>query len=141
MISAEVRAVRRTRVSRVLVVGLVRRAMASRKKPDPAALRTISFLTGKTPIEEAEDLAREELPDQRDDGARDLVAEGEDAAIRWLGLDAFHEGDDVRIAIAPNGTAVLMLVSTTKPLGVPYGVSTLKLSRQQWSKLRKLCRE
>ena len=116
--------------------------MASRKKPDPAVLRTISLLTGKTPLEEAEDLVREESTETRDPGPRDIVAEGEEAAIRWLGMDVFHEGDDVRVAVNPkNGTAVLMLVSTTKPLGVPYGVSTHKLSRAQWNKLKRLARE
>ena len=114
----------------------------SRKKPDPAALRTISFLTGLTPIEEAEALVRDVATEERPDGPRDLIAEGEDAAIRWLGLDVFHQGDDVRVAEHPtNGSAVLMLISTTKPLGVPYGVSTHKLSRAQWTKLKRLARD
>lgn len=115
--------------------------MASRKKPDPAALRTIGIFTGKTPIEEAEALVREEAGNERQAGPRDVVAEAEDCAIRWLGLDVFHHGDDVRVAVHPEGHAVLLLVSTGGRLGAPYGTTTIKMSRAQWAKLKRLARE
>ena len=70
--------------------------MASRKK-DPAALRTIGLFTGKTVMEEAAALAEEEAPEQREAGPRDIESEAEECAIRWLGLDAFHEGDDIKV--------------------------------------------
>ncbi len=116
----------------------------ARRKPDPAVLRTVSMFTGKTPLEEAEDFAREEDDTERPDTPRDMVTEAEDCSIRWLGLDVFHEGDDVRVAVHAKGHAVIMLVRTV-PSGVPggsaYGTTTFKLSRAQWTKLKKLVRE
>ncbi len=113
--------------------------MASRKKPDPAVLRTIDIFTGRTPLETAEDMAREEASSQRLEGPRDLIHEAEDCAIRWLGLDAFHEGDDIKVAVHPAGHAVIVLVSTRG--NAPYGTSTIKLSRAQWKKLVGLIRD
>lgn len=112
---------------------------ARRRKPEPAELRTIGLFSGKTAVEEAEDLARDEAPQARAP-AGDMVEEDEKAAVRWLGLDTFHEGDDVRVAIHKGGHAVLMLVRTTKD-GTVYGTSIHKLSRQQWAKLKQIARE
>lgn len=116
--------------------------MAGRKKKDPASLRTIGLFTGKTPLEEAESLAYEvdELEEAREGGPRDIVRESEDCAVRWLGLDAFAVGDDVKVAVHPKGHAVMMLVSTVKS-GAAYGTSTIKLSRAQWSKLKTIVKE
>lgn len=87
-------------------------------------------------MEEAEDLARDEEQEARPSGPRDIVQEAEDGAIRWLGLDAFHEGDDVRLAMHPKGHGVLVFISTRR--GEPYGTTTLKVSRQQIDKLKKI---
>jgi len=110
-----------------------------KKKKDPAALRTISFLTGKTPLEEAEEALLEEQPIERIGHPLDMVPSAERTAIRWLGLDIFHEGDDVKIAEHPtNGSAVLILVRASVA-GTPYSTATIKLSAQQYAKLRQLC--
>lgn len=121
--------------------------MASRKK-DPAALRTLSIFTRRTPLEEVAD----ELEADADDLAESVAAgraaknplameeHAEDAAIRWLGLDVFHEGDDIKVAVHPKGHAVLVLVRKTV-VGSPYSTATIKLSRAQWSKLKQLARE
>lgn len=115
--------------------------MASRKKaPDFAVVRTIGLFTGKTAIEEANDVLAEEAPAERTGDPTDMVSHGEEAAVRWLGLDAFHEGDDVRVAVHKAGHAVLMLVKTTTA-GVAYGTSLHKLSRAQWSKLKQLVKQ
>ena len=123
--------------------------MAARKrKQDPAALRTISLFSGKTVLEEAvqtleddaADLAETEAREQRTGHPFEMVHEAEKTAVRWLGLDAFHEGDDVKVAVHPQGHAVLILVRTYGPLGGPYGTVSVKLSRAQWSKLRELSR-
>lgn len=113
--------------------------MASRKK-DPAALRTVDMFTGMTKLEEAESALKEEAPELRESGPRDFVAEAEECAVRWLGLDAFHEGDDVKVAIHPAGHAVIVLVHTARD-GSVRSASTHKLSRQQWAKLRILARQ
>lgn len=116
--------------------------MASRKK-DPAALRTIGLFTGKTQLEEAEGLLdeEEEQEGQGHQQPRDIVAEAEQAAPRWLGLDVFHEGDDVKV-FTRNGRAIIVLVDTSKSKdGGAYATRSFGLSRSQWSKLRALVRE
>jgi hypothetical protein len=111
-----------------------------KKKIEPAVLRTIGlFNGGKAMLEEAEDLAADEVDAERLDGPRDLVAEAEEGAIRWLGLDAFHTGDDVKVATHKAGHAVLVLIDTTKS-GEAYATRTFKLSKAQWSKLKTLAR-
>ncbi len=113
-----------------------------RKKVDPAVLRTVDMFTGKTTLEAAEHMALED--EDRTERIGDplaLVERAEHAAVRWLGLDVFHEGDDVKVAVHKNGHAVMVLVSTSGAQGKPYGTTTLKLSRHQWSKLRRLARE
>lgn len=123
--------------------------MAARKrKQDPAALRTISLFSGKTVLEEAEallevdaaDLAETEERAQRTGHPFEMVHCAEETAIRWLGLDVFHEGDDVKVAVHPKGHAVLVLVRTSGPSGNPYGTASVKLSKAQWDKLRMLAR-
>ncbi len=118
--------------------------MAARKKPN-AASRTIDLFTKKTPLEEIEDQVREEAAATREpsknatpEDPTGMVGDAEDAAIRWLGLDAFHEGDDIKVALHPAGHAVLVLVHTTDT-GTPRATVTLKLSRTQWQKLRSIC--
>lgn len=115
--------------------------MASRKKPDPAALRTLGLFTGKTPTEEAETLLYEpEEPEARSSSdPRAMVEKQEEVAITWLGLDAFHEGDDVRVAVHPQGHAVLMFVRAD--VNGPFHTATFKLSKAQWGKLRRLAAE
>ena len=111
-----------------------------KKKIDPAILRTMDLFSGKTILEEAEAIAHEEHEaTARQAGPRDIVEEAEECAVRWLGLDAFHEGDDIKIAVHDKGHAVMVLVSAT-PHG-PYGTNTIKLSRGQWRKLRSLVLE
>ncbi len=112
--------------------------MASRKK-DPAALRTISLFSGKTTLEEAEHELVEEAPEQRSNNPLVMVERSEETAIRWLGLDVFHEGDDVKVAVHPKGHAVLLIVRTDK--GGPFHTASIKLSKVQWSKLKALARE
>jgi len=121
--------------------------LASRKK-DPAVLRTLSLFSGKTPLEEAQalvevdaaDLAETEERAKRTGHPFEMVHEAEKTAVRWLGLDAFHEGDDVKVAEHRDGHAVLVLVRTGGPAGAPYGAVNIKLSKAQWSKLKRLAR-
>lgn len=121
--------------------------MGARKK-DPAALRTLSLFSGKTPLEEAQslievdaaDLAETEARAQRTGHPFEMVHEAEKTAVRWLGLDAFHEGDDIKVLEHRDGHAVLVIVRTTGSAGAPYGVVNIKLSKAQWSKLRRLAR-
>lgn len=113
--------------------------MVSRKKAH-AELRTLGLFTGKTVLEEAEDALREEEAEQKTGDPTAMVEAAESAAIRWLGMDAFHEGDDVKVAVHPAGHAVLILVRTA-PKGAPYSTVTLKLSRAQWAKLKGLARD
>ncbi len=116
--------------------------MASRKKPDAATINTIDMFSGKTMLEEKKALDyEEEERDERSDEPRNIVDESEECAIRWLGLDAFHEGDDVQVAVHPSGHAVMMLVRTTPQLGIPYATMTVKFSRAQWAKLKRIVRE
>ena len=117
--------------------------MASRKKPDLATLKTVDMFTGKTMLEEKTALAYEqEERESRSDEPRNIVEESEDCAIRWLGLDAFHEhGDDVKVAVHPSGYAVMCLVRTTPQFGIPYATLTIKLSRAQWAKMKRIVRE
>lgn len=116
--------------------------MAARKKP-AAELRTIGLFTGRTTLEEAQLMAEEEAASeltQRTHEPRDLVKEAEDCAVRWLGMDAFASGDDVKIAVHPKGHAVMVLVATTKD-GSVRGTSTIKLSATQWKKLKACVKE
>jgi hypothetical protein len=110
-----------------------------RKKADPAALRTLGLFTGKTVLEEAETILEEEAKVSKTGDPRDMVNAAEETAMRWLGLDAFHEGDDIKLAVHAKGHAVLVLVNTSR--GQPYGTITLKLTKTQWSKLKQLARE
>ncbi len=114
-------------------------SLASRKK-DPAALRTLGLFSKQTPLEEASALLADEVQEVRVAGPRDIVAEAEECAVRWLGLDAFHEGDDIKVAVHKGGHAVMVLVSATGK-GAIYGTSTIKLSRTQWSKLKAIANE
>ena len=118
--------------------------MASRKKSD-ADLRTVDMFSGRTKLEELaekEEKASASLEEEeRTEKAIDLRTQterAEDCAIRWLGLDAFHEGDDIKVAVDAAGHAVIVLVATYGPEKVPYGTSTFKLSRDQWEKLKTL---
>jgi hypothetical protein len=113
-----------------------------RSPKDPAALRTLSLFSGKTALEEAElELQGAELlPSEEKTGdPLAMVERQERTAITWLGLDAFHEGDDIRVAVHEKGHAVLMLVRANA--GGPYHTATFKLSRHQWDKLKSLARE
>lgn len=112
--------------------------MATKRKAK-AEDRTIDLFTGKT-VAEALEAEALEAAETRSSAPRDVVLEAEDGAIRWLGLDVFHRGDDVKVAVHKKGHAVLILVSTTRD-GVPYGTATLKLSKQQWDKLRSICNQ
>lgn len=123
--------------------------MASRKKQDPAVLRTVSLFSGKTPLEEAVmllevdavDLSETEARAQRTGHPFEMVHEAEKTAVRWLGLDAFHEGDDVKVAVHAQGHAVIIFVNTSGPKGAPYGTSSFKMSKAQWAKLKQLARQ
>lgn len=114
------------------------------KKPTSAALRTIDLFSRKTKIEEVEDQLREEEIQEEERTARAysdptaMAEHAEETAIRWLGLDSFHEGDDVKVAVHPAGHAVLILVHTCGPNKAAYATQTLKLSRDQWKKLKSL---
>lgn len=105
------------------------------RKKSHAIERTISLFSGKTRQEEVEDMVREEETETRSSEARDIVAEAERGNVRWLGLDAFHEGDDIRIAISKSGAAIVMLVDTTRA-GVAYATRSFRLSRKQVQKLK-----
>jgi hypothetical protein len=94
------------------------------------------MFTGRTALEQVSDELQESAPQERDSSPRDLVAEGEDCAVRWLGMDVFHEGDDIKVAVHKAGHAVLVLVS--EHMGAPCSVRTIKLSKDQWKKLREI---
>ncbi len=118
--------------------------MASKKKV-PADLRTIDMFSGRTKLDEIKEKeqAAEEVIEEEERTAtvaddRTLGERAEDTAIRWLGLDAFHEGDDIKISVHPEGHAVVVLASTFGPKKAIYGTSTFKLSRDQWCKLVEL---
>jgi hypothetical protein len=121
--------------------------MASRKR-DAAAARTLSLFTRLTPLEEAAaeleggaaDLADAEARERRTGHPFEMVHEAEKTAVRWLGLDVFHEGDDVKVAVHRDGHAVLVLVRTTGAANAPYGTVNVKLSKAQWSKLRNIAK-
>src|SRR5271154_3988790 len=109
------------------------RSIPPMRKKDPAALRTIGLFSGKTPLEEASAML-EEAEDAKDARLapqhRDLGDEANEMAVKWLGLDMFAEGDDVRVAVHAKGHAVIVLVDksgNTKSFG---------LSKTQWAKLR-----
>ena len=114
--------------------------MAARKK-SPAALRKLSLFSGKTVLEEAEQQLHEETEQiARDKNPLAIVEHAEETAIRWLGLDAFHTGDDVKLALHADGHGVLILIRTTRE-GAVYNSSTVKLSKGQVTKLFALARE
>lgn len=115
--------------------------MVSRKKKDPAQLRTLGLFTGKTPLGEAELELEEIAPEERTGDPRDMVNTAEETAVRWLGLDAFNEGDDVKVAVHPKGHAVLVFVRSGGPNGAPFHTATFKMSAKMWSKLKQLARE
>lgn len=111
--------------------------MASRKKA-PADMRTIDIFTGKTKLEEVEDMLVEEdeFAKPANDAPKDRsdpTFEQEETAIRWLGLDGFNVGDDCRVALNGKG-AVLMLIDAA-PDGSVRAQREQKLSRKQWTKL------
>ena len=109
------------------------------RKKDSATARTLSLFSGKTVLEEAEVELGDVAPDERTGHPLEMVKTAEDTAIRWLGLDVFHDGDDIKVAVHPNGTAVLVIVRTNA--SGPYGTATIKLSRVQWAKLRAIVTE
>ena len=112
----------------------------TRKKRDPAQLRTLGLFSGMTPLEEAERELHEEAGDVRSDEPRDLSADAESTAIRWLGSDVFHEGDDIKVAVHRMGHAVVVLVYADVNGGARSTVQ-LKLSKAQWTKLKRLALE
>lgn len=114
--------------------------MASRRKKSPAELRTVGLFTGLTPIEEAE----RELAEERETTGRYTPRDYDstkhtmiDVAIRWLGMDAFEDGDDVLLAIGPKGDGVLMAITAAKG-GYPGRQVHVRLSRKQLRKLKTL---
>jgi hypothetical protein len=115
--------------------------MVSRKKA-PADMRTVDLFTGKTKLEEVEDMLAEEAAN---DAPKERLAgnerfEQEETAIRWLGLDAFDTaGDDCRVALGKSG-AVLMLIDSA-PDGNVRAMREFKLSTKQWKKLCSLTKE
>ena len=115
--------------------------MAKRKKVAPAELRTIGLFSGLTPLEEAANVATADeakLPpaDRSYAGTRDALVS---SAIRWLGLDLFaDDGDDVTLAVHPQGHAVLNVTHGGK--GCPGRTTQVKLSPQHVKKLRELFR-
>ena len=123
--------------------------VARTKKKDPAALRTLSLFSGKTVLEEAADqlveearvIEQEERAERAFKDPTAMAEHAEETAVRWLGLDAFHEGDDVKVAVHKGGHAVLVFVRTTGPENVACSTATFKLSKQQWAKLKSLCKE
>ncbi len=118
-----------------------RRDGGPRRRLDPAVLRTRDLFTGRTALEEAEAEARDMAPEIRADVPRNLVTEAEDCAVRWLGMDVFHEGDDIKVAVHHAGHAVMVLVDTHPPGGAPCSTRTIKLSRAQWAKLKTIVGE
>jgi hypothetical protein len=119
----------------------------TKKVKDPAVLRTIDMFSGKTVIEEAEAKLEAEVIEQEEATARAysdptaMAEHAEETAIRWLGLDAFHEGDDVKVAEHKAGHAVIVFVNTSGPNKAAHSTATFKLTRQQWSKLKQIVRE
>ena len=81
----------------------------------------------------------ESIDEEATGDARAMVEREEDAAIRWLGMDMFHEGDDVRLALHPKGHGVLMIVRVMN--GAPYSTANIKLSRVQVQKLAQFMKE
>lgn len=119
--------------------------MASRKKPDPAALRTLGLFTGLTPLEEAEQMAREEgaIADKYQGEPRyagDMIPSSLESAARWLGEGQQERGDDIRVIESGSGHAVLVLIRGDAPVH-PYSTVNLRLSRRQWAKLKRIVDE
>jgi hypothetical protein len=105
-----------------------------------ADLRTPDMFTGKTKLEEVEDMVHEEQASQIRRGDPTAIADNaRKSAVRWLGLDAFHEGDDVNLALHEDGHGVLVLVRTKGDQA--YASAQVKLSRAQVQKLKKLGEE
>ncbi len=117
--------------------------MASRKKA-PADLRTVDMFTGRTKLEETraipEASPEDEVREETEVTTMSLAEKADNCAIRWLGDDGPPKGDDVKLALHPEGHAVMVLVSSYGPDKAPYGTSTIKLSRVQWMKLVELVR-
>jgi hypothetical protein len=113
--------------------------VASRKKL-PADMRTVGLFSGKTKQEEVEDMVREEeaaAPRRGDPTA--MKEHAEQNAIRWLGLDSFHEGDDVSLALHPKGHGVLILTAVKN--GKPYRTIQMKVTKDQVKKLKIIAKE
>jgi hypothetical protein len=118
--------------------------LAARKK-DPAQLRTLGLFTGLTPLEEAEQMAREEgaIADKYQGEPRyagDMIPSSLSAAARWLGEGQQERGDDVRVIESEAGHAVLVLIRGDAPAH-PYSTVNLRLSRRQWAKLKAIVEE
>ena len=119
--------------------------MAGRKrKTPPAELKTIGlFNGGLTPIEEAEQLVRDEAPQVRDpvdrtvQGTRDALVR---SAIRWLGLDIFAgDGDDLILVEGPEGKgAVLQVLYAGRTTNVPRKTIEIRLNETHLQKLKEI---
>jgi hypothetical protein len=104
-------------------------------------MRTPDLFTGKTKLEEIEDMVVEEQePVVRASDPTAIADQAQKAAVRWLGLDAFHEGDDVALALHEDGHGVLVLVAKAKD-GTERASVTVKLSKTQVRKLKTLAQE
>jgi hypothetical protein len=104
-------------------------------------MRTPDLFTGKTKLEEIEALALEEhVPVVRISDPTAIADQAQKTAVRWLGLDAFHEGDDVALALHEDGHGVLVLVAKARD-GTERASVTVKLSRAQVMKLAQLSGE
>lgn len=115
--------------------------LAARKK-DQAALRTLGLFTGLTPLEEAERLVREEEETRRSEPryAGDMIPTSREAAVRWIGEGQQERGDDIRVIESQAGHAVILLIRGDAPAH-PYSTVNLRLSRRQWTKLKRIVEE
>jgi hypothetical protein len=100
------------------------------------------MFTGRTALEEASTLLEaEDHGDRKPPPVRDIVHEAEELAVRWLGMEQHHDGDDIKIAEHKGGAAVILLIDTQKSSnGSAYATRQFRLSRAQYKKLRQLCR-
>lgn len=104
-------------------------------------MRTPDMFTGKTKLEEIEDMALEEqVPVVRASDPAAIAEQAQKSAVRWLGLDAFHEGDDVALALHEDGHGVLVFVHKAKD-GTERSSANFKLSRAQVQKLKIIAQE
>ena len=110
----------------------------TRRKIPAAELRTIGLFSGRTRLEEVARLEEEERQETRvDAGPRDLGSEMDEAAIRWLGNDAFVQGNDVRLAVRrADGATLLMLVKAAG--GTVISTAMWALTEAQRRKLKSL---